>query len=165
MFCFVMRVAWQPLGRIFTVRTTWAEQHHMGGSGLRVFCAVIMVCLLALGGCAPVAVSVKNPPSWVMNPSKSGAVAGVGNCRPHINGFSAQRMVAIRRGLDEIAMQKGTTISNVSLVGTTGTRAGTTTSIESWSFQTVDNQKVTAVVKASWKDPVTEELFVWVVSE
>ncbi|VFQ45287.1 hypothetical protein MSL71_29440 [Desulfoluna butyratoxydans] len=92
-------------------------------------------------------------------------MAGVGSCRPHLNGYSAQRKQAIRRALDEIAMQKGTTISNVSLVGTTGTRAGTSTSMESWSFQTVDNQTVTAVVRASWKDPVTEELFVWVVSK
>jgi len=130
---------------------------------VRVLYVVTIVCMLALLGCSG-AKPVKAP-SWVMNPSESGTVGGVGNCRRHINGFSAQRMVAIRRGLDEIAMQKGMTISNVALVGTVGTRAGTSTSLESWSFQTVDNQKVTAVVKASWVDPVTEELFVWVVSE
>ncbi|WP_139163896.1 hypothetical protein [Desulfoluna spongiiphila] len=131
---------------------------------MRIVYVGIMACLVAIGGCSPVAAPVKQPPAWVMNPSNGGKVAGVGSCRPHINGFSAQRKVAIRRGLDEIAMQKGMTISNVALVGTSGTRAGTTTSMESWSFQTVDNQKVTAVVKASWRDPVTEELFVWVIS-
>ena len=130
---------------------------------MRVLYVVMIVCMLAFLGCAG-SKTVKAP-SWVMNPSESGAVAGVGNCRRHINGFSAQRMVAIRRGLDEIAMQKGMTISNVALVGTVGTQAGISTSLESWSFQTVDNQKVTAVVKAAWMDPVTEELYVWVVSK
>ncbi|WP_300666882.1 hypothetical protein [Desulfoluna sp.] len=109
--------------------------------------------------------TVKTPP-WILNPSRSGDVVGsVGSCRPHINGFNAQRMVAIRRGLDEIAVLKKVTISNVALMGTVGSRAGTKTSLESWSFQTVDKQTVTAFVKASWKDPVTEELFVWVVSK
>jgi len=132
---------------------------------VRIFYVVSMACLLALTGCTPVTVPVEHPPAWVLNPSNSGVVGGVGSCGPHLNGFNAQRTTAIRRGLDEIAIQKGVTISNVALVGTTGTRAGTTTSMESWSFQTVDNQKVTAVVKASWRNPVTEELFVWVVSK
>ena len=130
---------------------------------MRVLYVVMIVCMLAFLGCAG-SKTVKAP-SWVMNPSESGAVAGVGNCRRHINGFSAQRMVAIRRGLDEIAMQKGMTISNVALVGIKGSQAGTTSKIESWSFQTVNNQKVTAAVRASWMDPVTEELFVWVISK
>ncbi|WP_180141683.1 hypothetical protein [Desulfoluna butyratoxydans] len=132
----------------------------------RVYVLVgMMACLLVLGGCTGATAPATHPPAWILNPSDGGAMAGVGSCRPHLNGYSAQRKQAIRRALDEIAMQKGTTISNVSLVGTTGTRAGTSTSMESWSFQTVDNQTVTAVVRASWKDPVTEELFVWVVSK
>lgn len=130
---------------------------------MRTLYAVAMVSLLALFGC--IGAKKVNTPSWVLNSSVSGSITGVGNCRRHINGFSAQRMVAIRRGLDEIAMQMGVTISNVALVGTVGTQAGTTTSLESWSFQTADNRKVTAVVKASWVNPETEELFVWVVSE
>lgn len=163
-FWFVVRVAEVVLGAfIGPSRHQGADPHHRGGSGVRVFSIVIMVCVLALVGCASGG-PVQKTPSWVVDPSGAGGVAGVGSCRRHINGFSAQRMVAIRRGLDEIAMQKGTTISNVALVGTTGSRAGASTRLESWSFQTVDNQTVTAVVKASWMDPETEELFVWVVS-
>lgn len=129
---------------------------------MRFFYTTMVICLLTIWGCADA--PVEKMPSWVMNPSGSGRVAGVGSCRRHINGFSAQRMVAIRRGLDEIAMQKGMTISNVALVGIKGSQAGMTSQIESWSFQTVNNQKVTAAVRASWLDPVTEELFVWVIS-
>lgn len=130
---------------------------------MRFFYTAMVVCLLTVWGCADA--PVEKMPSWVMNPSGADGVAGVGSCRRHIDGFSAQRMMAIRRGLDEIAMQKGMTINNVALVGLKGSQAGTTTKIESWSFQTVDNQKVTAVVKAAWMDPVTEELFIWVISK
>ncbi len=125
----------------------------------------MMAFMLVVWGCS--GAQTQKMPTWVMSHpgGMGGKVAGVGSCRRHINGFSAQRQVAIRRGLDEIAIQKNVTISNATLMGTTGTRAGTSTSMESWSLQTVDKQTVSATIKDSWIDPTTEELFVWMVAD
>lgn len=103
-------------------------------------------------------------PSWVDRPSVSGKIAGIGICGTHVNGKNAQRNLAIKRAIDEIAAQLGVTVNNVSLVSTTGTSSGASTSVESYSLQSVDGKVVTAVIKGTWKDPKTKEIYIWMVT-
>lgn len=103
-------------------------------------------------------------PGWVVNPSVAGKVAGVGSCGYHIDGKSAQRSLAIKRAIDEIALQLGVTVENVTAIKTVGNRSGSTTGVQSFSLQTVNGELVKAVVKSSWKNPRTDELFVWMVT-
>lgn len=104
-------------------------------------------------------------PSWIMNSSVSGKVTGIGVCGMHVNGVNAQRSLAIKRAIDEIAMQLGVKVNNVALVGTKSGPGGGGGSVESYSFQTVEGQVVKAVIKETWKDPKTEEIYVWMVTE
>lgn len=104
-------------------------------------------------------------PGWVNTPSVSGKIAGVGICGNHVNGKSAQRNLAIKRAIDEIALQIGVTVNNVSLVETVGTSSGASTKVESYSLQSVDGKVVTAVIKGTWKDPATDELYIWMVTQ
>lgn len=83
----------------------------------------------------------------------------------HVNGKNAQRSLAIKRAIDEIALQMGVTVNNVALIGTVANKGGTTTNLESYSFQTVDGKVVKAVIRDTWEDPQTEELYVWMVAQ
>lgn len=123
---------------------------------------VALACLLSVA-CASVQPIIK--PSWIQNSSVSGKVAGVGICGMHVNGVNAQRALAIKRAIDEIALQLGVKVNNVSLVGTQSGAGGGGSSVESYSFQTVEGQVVKAVLKETWKDPKTEEIYVWMVTE
>lgn len=82
----------------------------------------------------------------------------------HVNGANAQRSLAIKRAIDEIALQLGVKVNNVALIGTTSGPAGGS-SVESYSFQTVEGSVVKAVIKETWKDPKTEEIYIWMVTE
>ncbi len=104
-------------------------------------------------------------PSWVSNPSVSDKVAGIGICGIHIHGKNAQRNLAIKRAIDEIAAQLGVTVNNVSLISTKGSSSGANTSVESYSLQAVNGKVVSAVIKGTWTDPQTSELYIWMVTK
>jgi len=123
---------------------------------------ITLVCLMIV---SCVTVKPINKPSWIMNSSVSGKVTGIGVCGMHVNGVNAQRSLAIKRAIDEIAMQLGVKVNNVALVGTKSGPGGGGGSVESYSFQTVEGQVVKAVIKETWKDPKTEEIYVWMVTE
>lgn len=123
---------------------------------------ITLVCLMVV---SCVTVQPINKPSWIMNSSVSGKVTGIGVCGMHVNGVNAQRSLAIKRAIDEIAMQLGVKVNNVALVGTKSGPSGGGGSVESYSFQTVEGQVVKAVIKETWKDPKTEEIYVWMVTE
>lgn len=123
---------------------------------------ITLVCLMIV---SCVTVKPINKPSWIMNSSVSGKVTGIGVCGMHVNGVNAQRSLAIKRAIDEIAMQLGVKVNNVALVGTKSGSGGGGGSVESYSFQTVEGQVVKAVIKETWKDPKTEEIYVWMVTE
>lgn len=123
---------------------------------------ITLMCFMFVS-CATVTPISK--PSWIMNSSVSGKVTGIGVCGMHVNGVNAQRSLAIKRAIDEIAMQLGVKVNNVALVGTKSGPGGGGGSVESYSFQTVEGQVVKAVIKETWKDPKTEEIYVWMVTE
>jgi hypothetical protein len=108
---------------------------------------------------------INERPSWIADSHVSGKIAGIGICGTHINGENAQRLLAIKRAIDEIALQMGVTVSNVSLISTKSGPYGESTTLESYSFQTVNGKIVKATLRAIWKDPALDELFVWMVTE
>jgi hypothetical protein len=124
---------------------------------------ITLMCFMMFISC--VTVKPISKPSWIMNSSVSGKVTGIGVCGMHVNGVNAQRSLAIKRAIDEIAMQLGVKVNNVALVGTKSGAGGGGGSVESYSFQTVEGQVVKAIIKETWKDPKTEEIYVWMVTE
>lgn len=104
-------------------------------------------------------------PGWIQNSGVSGKVSGIGICGTHVNGPNAQRALAIKRAIDEIALQLGVKVNNVALIGTKASAAGASTTVESYSFQTVDGNVVKAVIRETWSDPQTDEIYIWMVTE
>jgi hypothetical protein len=109
--------------------------------------------------------SIPQKPKWIFETSKEGKAGGVGISKPHFNGKAAQRILAISRALDEIARQMGVEVNNIQKISTTGTSQDTTTTLESYSFQTTNGKIVTAKVQSFWEDTTTDELYVWLVVE
>lgn len=135
-----------------------------GGDKVKKKLLIAIVVSLSLISCVSLP-KRSGKPSWVTNPSVSGKVAGIGICGTHVNGKNAQRNLAIKRAIDEIAAQLGVTVNNVSLIGTVGTSSGASTSVESYSLHSVDGKVVTAVIKGTWQEPQTDELYIWMVTQ
>lgn len=108
---------------------------------------------------------LSSKPQWFYEPSKNGKIGGVGIAKPHVNGRTAQRELAISRALDEIARQMGVSVTSTQKISTTGTSQNASTSIESYSFQTTDGKTVRAHIEAFWEDRVNDELYVWMVAD
>ncbi|MCX6074121.1 MAG: hypothetical protein NTY39_07375 [Campylobacterales bacterium] len=136
----------------------------------------ILLGALLLSGClpsttppTPIAVhtesSLTSLPKWVYETSKDGKMGGVGISKPHINGKTAQRILAISRALDEIARQMGVEVSSIQKISTVGTSQSAQTNLESYSFQTTNGKVVTAKIQSFWEDKTTDELYVWMVVE
>lgn len=123
--------------------------------------------ILILSMCAISCISVQktNRPAWVHNSAVEGKITGIGICGTHVNGENAQRALAIKRAIDEIALQMGVKVNNVALIGTKASAAGSSSTVESYSFQTVDGNVVKAVIRETWKDPQTDEIYLWMVTE
>lgn len=131
---------------------------------MKRYLLVFVSLCFALVSCTSAPLSIGQP-SWVNNPSVSDKIAGIGICGIHVNGKTAQRNLAIQRAVDEIAAQLGVTVNNVALVSTKGTSSAASTSVESYSLQSVDGKVVSAVIKGTWTDPKTSELYIWMVTK
>ncbi|NLW05084.1 MAG: hypothetical protein GX029_07660 [Pseudomonadaceae bacterium] len=91
-------------------------------------------------------------PAWINNPQIAGETVGLGHSGLHFNGRAAQRELATRRALDEIARQMGVTVSNATIINQQLTGAGASTSMTGTSFQSVDGRVVNAVVHGEWQE-------------
>jgi len=131
---------------------------------------------LLLAGCVPSSTPLiptathfesapSSQPKWVYETSKDGKLGGVGISKPHYNGKTAQRTLAISRALDEIAKQMGVEVSTIQKISTVGTSQNANTNLESYSFQTTNGKVVTAKIQSFWEDKTTDELYVWMVVE
>lgn len=130
---------------------------------------IAVVVVLFLVSCTstqgPQVVQATGEPEWVFNPSVPGKVAGIGIARYNFNGGHAQRTAAIQRAIDEIARQLGVTVDSTSEITTVADRNSSASNMQSYSFQTVDGNVVTANARKWWKDPTTQELYVWMVTQ
>ena len=130
-----------------------------------LFKIILIFGFLILGGCAQNSPKVDTKPKWINNPYLTHKTAAVGSAKTHYYGEAAQRKLAISRALDELASQQGVRVS--SKVTRHDHRDGSRTSAKSdiYSFQTTDNKVVHAHIEDTWRDPRTDELFIWMIAE
>lgn len=91
-------------------------------------------------------------PAWIDNPRTVGEIVGLGQAGYHFSGRAAQRELATRRALDEIATQMGVTVSNITVINQNLNNAGSSTSMSGVSEHSVQNRMVNAVVHDEWRE-------------
>lgn len=97
-------------------------------------------------------------PSWAIEvPTSENKVYGLGVAKENINGINAQRNVAIRRAINEIASQLKVKVNN-KFYNIASTDSGVHSA--SVTFQTIDNQTVSAKIIKMCKNPNTGILYV-----
>jgi len=123
-----------------------------------ITCRLVFVATLFLTACAsskPVAVR----PDWIDNPG-NGVSASAGY---HVRGKTAQEELAIQRAREEYAKRFGVNIDSVQMVSTTVANDRSST-VGTKNTQEVTSQKdIKSMVKAKWRDPNTDVLWVWLV--
>lgn len=131
---------------------------------------VLLSLLIALffAGCnsdvtPPAKENVSTCPEWINNPNLNGVTGSVGSSGPHFKGPAYQRKLAISRALDELAMQKGVEIDLVAKREEISSDDNVHTTSDVQTEQRVKNTNVTAHIEATYIDPKTKELFVWMV--
>ena len=132
---------------------------------MKIFLA-LGVLLLWLGGCTPqssVEQTDSKRPAWILNPSVGGKVGAVGVAgRTYDQKESTKRKLAITRALDELSLQQGVrVVLNISKKEVVK-NDNMTTSMDTQSNYKA-NAKVTAHIEQVWEDPLTQELYVWMV--
>ena len=129
--------------------------------------AALFLLLFFFAGCSqsamPAKVETPYYPAWVSNPNLNGLRGAIGSSDPHFKGFTYQRQLAISRALDELAMQMGVQVDVIASREeiSTGDNLSATSDIQ--TQQKVKNSNVTAHIEATYLDPNTGELFVWMV--
>jgi len=112
-------------------------------------------------GCAAAPQQVSTgKPKWTLLPPNDGKVYGVGESAIHVSGKTFQRSLAISRGIDEIARQKGVKVSNTLERVTNVGNGGSSLNARNYSVQTVEGQTVKAVIHDVYEDPYTKRLYV-----
>ena len=97
-------------------------------------------------------------PKWAIEvPVSKDKVYGLGVAKENINGINAQRKVAISRAINEIASQLKVKVNNKFYNISSSDSGSHSTSI---TFQTVDNQQVSAKIIRMCKNPNTGKLYV-----
>ena len=117
----------------------------------------LFVLVISLAACA--GVRHVERPAWIDNPG-DGVSASAGM---HVRGRAAQEELAILRAREEYAKRFGVTIQSVQNTATfvANQRAAT---VGSQAAQVNTNQAdVKAAVKAKWRDPDSDVLWVWLV--
>lgn len=98
-------------------------------------------------------------PSWIDNPG-DGASASAGM---HVRGRAAQEELATQRAREEFAKRYGVTINSEQQFSTTVANERASTVGEHVAHEQTKQSDVKAVVKAKWRDPDSDVLWVWVV--
>lgn len=116
--------------------------------------------LLVLEACASPVHEVAVPrPDWIDNPGNGvSASAGV-----HVRGRVAQEKLAILRAREEYAKRFGVSIRSAQSVATTVTNGRASTVGSGVAQEDTRQVDVKAMVKAKWRDPDTDVLWVWLV--
>lgn len=115
---------------------------------------------------AEVTPAVHNPyarPAWVDNPRLAGERVGLGSAKQHMQGYNAQRQLAVSRALDELARQQGVEINNILVTQSKGSAMGTSSSLHTSSEQKVSGAQVTARIAEEWNSG--GELFILMVAD
>jgi len=118
---------------------------------------IILFTLFSFSGCFSDYETLKressvcyNEPSWAINiPNDKNKIYGVGIAGENINGENAQRKSAISKAINEIAAQLNTKVKSVYF---DKKDSNNNIFIQNITFQTIDNQKVSAKIIKSCKN-------------
>lgn len=132
---------------------------------MRFIFAFTLLLVLAFSGCVePLPKdSVNAQPAWVSNPSLNGKTGAIGTANRHYKGLSFQRELAITRGLDELALQQGVKISLKIEKKDKVINDNATISMESQGTYLTNSNNITAHIEDVWKDPISEEIYIWLI--
>ncbi len=113
-----------------------------------------------LSACANHVKEVGNTrPTWIDNPG-NGVSASAGM---HVRGPVAQEELAILRAREEFAKRFGVNIKSAQILSTTVANGRSSTVGAEVSHEDSQQIDVKAVVKAKWRDPDSDVLWVWLV--
>ncbi|MDT8318008.1 MAG: hypothetical protein RQ824_08475 [bacterium] len=128
--------------------------------------AIFIFSVLLFSGCAstgkPTTGAKPDPkmPDWVLHYKAEDKICGVGISLPHIRGIAHQRILAISRGIDEIAKQLNVTVDTNLESLMTGSSNGVSSSLSTFSVQTTNGQTVNAEIIEAWINDRTKEFYV-----
>ena len=125
-------------------------------------CRVVMLMLsaLLLSACATSIKEVVNErPAWIDNPG-NGVSASAGM---HVRGRAAQEGLAILRAREEFAKRFGVNIRSAQTLSTTVAQGRASTVGSQLAQEDMQQADIKAVVKAKWRDPDSDVLWVWLV--
>ena len=125
------------------------------------FCSILLVTLVALvSACAsPVKEIGNGRPAWIDNPG-NGVSASAGM---HVRGPVAQEELAILRARGEFAKRFGVNIKSAQSYSTTVSNGRASTVGAEIAHEDSQQLDVKAMVKAKWRDPESDVLWVWLV--
>lgn len=133
---------------------------------MRVLLLSLLLTVFFAGCGKNVSPTIEKPtvyPAWINNPNVGGVTGSVGSSAPHFKGPAYQRKLAISRALDELAIQKGVEIDLVAKREQRSHNDNVDSKTDIQTEQRVKNSNVTAHIEATFTDPKTKELFVWMV--
>lgn len=132
----------------------------------RSLAAILILSAFVFYGCASAnksSIRTKSDvkiPDWVLHYKAEGKICGVGISLPHIRGVAYQRVLAISRGIDEIAKQLNVTVDTKLESLMTGSSNGVSSRLSTYSVQTAKGQTVSAEITEAWINDRTEEFYV-----
>lgn len=126
-----------------------------------------ILLLVVLSGCsqpAPQTYTIKKP-EWVSNPSIGGNVGAIGIAsRTYDQKESTKRKIAIARALDELTLQQGVKVEMSMTKHDVSTNESASTHIDVKSSYKASST-VTAHIEQVWENPLSGELFIWMVMD
>ncbi len=127
---------------------------------IRFMLGILIVLLLAACATQAEVREVRSErPTWIDNPG-DGVSASAGM---HVRGRVAQEELAIQRAREEFAKRFGVSIRSVQTVSTTVVQGRSSTVGAQVTHEDTQQLNVKAMVKAKWRDPDTDVLWVWLV--
>jgi hypothetical protein len=122
--------------------------------------ALVVLSFALLSACATGVKEVGNEqPAWIDNPG-NGVSASAGM---HVRGRAAQEELAILRAREEFAKRFGVSIRSAQTLSTTVSQGRASTVGSQQAQEDTQQIDVKAVVKAKWRDPDSDVLWVWLV--
>lgn len=119
-----------------------------------------LLCCFFLAGCNTVSVNDNSVrPAWIDHPG-NGVSASAGM---HVRGKAAQEELAILRAREEYAKRFGVKIAASQTMSTTVAGGRSNTVGAHVSHEELRQADVKAEIKAKWRDPNSDVLWVWLV--
>ncbi|MEA3330971.1 MAG: hypothetical protein U9Q29_04675 [Campylobacterota bacterium] len=126
-----------------------------------------ILLLVVLSGCSqPAPQSYKTPkPKWISNPSMDGNIGAIGIAsRTYDQKESTKRKIAIARALDELTLQQGVKVEMSMTKRDVSTNESSSTLVDVKSAYEASST-VTAHIEQVWENPLSGELFIWMVMD